>query len=98
MSVSVGILTSTGGLVSHAAVVARGWGIPAVVGAGTLPFAAGDEITIDGTTGDVWLGRPAETVDAAASDDDILSRDLPHLARLEQWAEQAGAALAIAGS
>ena len=36
MSVSVGILTSTGGLVSHAAVVARGWGIPAVVGAGSL--------------------------------------------------------------
>jgi pyruvate,orthophosphate dikinase len=72
MSVSVGILTSTGGLVSHAAVVARGWGIPAVVGAGSLVigpdavyrsdgtrlFGAGDEITIDGTSGEVWLGRP----------------------------------------
>jgi pyruvate,orthophosphate dikinase len=103
MSVSVGILTSTGGLVSHAAVVARGWGIPAVVGAGPLPFAAGDEITIDGTTGEVWRGRPAETVvvsetvDVPVSEDDILSRDLPHLARLEQWAEQASGAFAVAG-
>ena len=33
MSVAEGILTSRGGLVSHAAVVARGWGKPAVVGA-----------------------------------------------------------------
>src|SRR4029453_4820084 len=33
MMVSEGILTSRGGLVSHAAVVARGWGTPAVVGA-----------------------------------------------------------------
>jgi pyruvate,orthophosphate dikinase len=98
MSVSVGILTSSGGLVSHAAVVARGWGIPAVVGAGPLSFAAGDDITIDGTTGEVWLGRPDETVDVAASDDDILDRDLPQLARLERWAEQASGALAAAGS
>ena len=112
MSVSVGILTSTGGLVSHAAVVARGWGIPAVVGAGSLVigpdgvsdpdglplFAAGAEITIDGATGEVWLGRPAETVDVAANDDDILGRDLPHLERLEVWAEQASVALAVSGS
>ena len=33
MQVAEGILTARGGLVSHAAVVARGWGIPAVVGA-----------------------------------------------------------------
>ncbi len=33
MARSVGILTATGGLASHAAVVARGWDIPAVVGA-----------------------------------------------------------------
>jgi pyruvate,orthophosphate dikinase len=112
MSVSVGILTSSGGLVSHAAVVARGWGIPAVVGAGSLVigaegvcdadgaplFAAGDEITIDGTTGEVWRGSPSETVDVAGTDDEILSRDLPHLARLERWAEQAVAALAVGGS
>jgi phosphoenolpyruvate synthase/pyruvate phosphate dikinase len=33
MMISQGILTARGGLVSHAAVVARGWGTPAVVGA-----------------------------------------------------------------
>jgi pyruvate,orthophosphate dikinase len=109
MSVSVGILTSTGGLVSHAAVVARGWGIPAVVGAGSLVigpddarrsdgtvlFAAGDEITIDGTTGQIWLGRPDAAVDVGESDEEILERRLPQLARLERWA-QAGAPVAAA--
>ena len=68
MASAVGILTSTGGLASHAAVVARGWGIPAVVGAaavqvgdgtvvvGDRTFAAGETITIDGTTGEVFAG------------------------------------------
>lgn len=63
-----GILTARGGLASHAAVVARGWGIPAVVGAeevevrdGTIlvagrVFAEGEVITIDGQTGDVFAG------------------------------------------
>ncbi len=63
-----GILTSRGGLASHAAVVARGWGIPAVVGAdeievrdGTIRvagrvYAEGEVITIDGQTGDVFAG------------------------------------------
>ncbi len=63
-----GILTTRGGLASHAAVVARGWGIPAVVGAedvevrnGTIAisgqvFAEGEFITIDGQTGDVFTG------------------------------------------
>ena len=68
MLASEGVLTSRGGLVSHAAVVARGWGKPAVVGAdavrivgrsfiasGTTVFE-GDEISIDGTSGDVVLG------------------------------------------
>ena len=101
MSVAVGILTSTGGLVSHAAVVARGWGIPAVVGADTLHvgasevcdadgnrlFGAGETITVDGTTGDVWVGSATA---AAAShtepDGEIVSRLLPHLLDLEGWA------------
>ena len=60
MQASKGILTARGGMVSHAAVVARGWGIPAVVGAGELhiengvarlgdvELRSGDEITIDG--------------------------------------------------
>jgi pyruvate, orthophosphate dikinase len=66
-----GVLTSTGGTASHAALVARGMGLPCVVGANQIrvdlagrSFTAdevtvkeGDEITIDGTTGEVYLGR-----------------------------------------
>ena len=105
MSVSVGILTSTGGLVSHAAVVARGWGIPAVVGAdslvitpdgvrdraGTRLFGSGDTITIDGGSGNVWLGVPDDTEVSLDSDEDILTRDLPALGQLEHWAGTVGA-------
>src|SRR3954468_24133364 len=69
MQVAEGILTARGGLVSHAAVVARGWGIPAVVGADAVKlershFSAGgvivdegDAISLDGTTGEVVLGE-----------------------------------------
>jgi pyruvate,orthophosphate dikinase len=69
MIVSEGILTSRGGLVSHAAVVARGWGKPAVVGAesvringpsftaGGVTVQQGDVISLDGTTGRVVLGE-----------------------------------------
>ncbi len=69
MAKSAGILTSSGGLASHAAVVARGWGIPAVVGAadvqvgegtvviGDRTFLAGELITIDGTRGGVYAGQ-----------------------------------------
>ena len=68
MMVAKGILTSRGGLVSHAAVVARGWGTPAVVGAdavqidgkmfraGDVVVREGDVISLDGTTGEVMLG------------------------------------------
>jgi pyruvate,orthophosphate dikinase len=68
MQASEGILTARGGLVSHAAVVARGWGIPAVVGAeavritgtrftaGEVTVSEGDTISIDGTTGQVVAG------------------------------------------
>jgi phosphoenolpyruvate-protein kinase (PTS system EI component) len=71
MQASRGILTQRGGLVSHAAVVARGWGVPAVVGAseihidagsvtiGDTVLRAGDEITIDGSTGNIYLGSMA---------------------------------------
>ena len=69
MLASQGILTARGGLVSHAAVVARGWGKPAVVGAeqiritdssfrvGATVVNEGDWISIDGTSGDVVLGQ-----------------------------------------
>ncbi|MHB1598450.1 MAG: pyruvate, phosphate dikinase, partial [Acidimicrobiales bacterium] len=68
MLAAEGILTARGGLVSHAAVVARGWGKPAVVGAQSLKIGpcsctvgdvvvnAGDVISIDGTSGIVALG------------------------------------------
>ncbi len=68
MMVAEGILTARGGLVSHAAVVARGWGTPAIVGAesvkitgdkftvGDVVVNKGDVISLDGTTGTVVLG------------------------------------------
>ncbi|MDR1748832.1 MAG: pyruvate, phosphate dikinase [Spirochaetaceae bacterium] len=69
MAVAEGILTSTGGGTSHAAVVARGMGTPCVCGAeevvfsgknviiGGKKFKQGDYITIDGTTGNVYEGQ-----------------------------------------
>ncbi len=73
MHVSEGILTSRGGMTSHAAVVARGMGIPCVSGAGDMrvdydnkvlkamgrEIAEGEVITIDGSTGEVMLGLVA---------------------------------------
>jgi len=55
-----GVLTGRGGSSSHAAVVTRGMGKPAVVGAGgleALGLTEGMEISIDGSTGDVYMGR-----------------------------------------
>ena len=71
MNAAQGILTARGGMTSHAAVVARAMGKPAVVGCEELSinmkegyFMArghkinkGDAITIDGTTGEVYLGE-----------------------------------------
>jgi len=68
--VAQGILTSRGGLTSHAAVVARGIGKPCVVGCseifideekkqfvvGDRVVREGDVITIDGTTGEIYIG------------------------------------------
>ena len=69
MVAAQGILTSTGGRTSHAAVVARGMGKPCVSGCdavkfpnenevviGDTTFKKGDNITIDGTTGKVYAG------------------------------------------
>ena len=73
-----GIVTASGGLVSHAAVVARSWGIPAVVGAAGLAIddagvtvggrrvAAGEVVTVDGTTGMLLIGDPSRPVGRAA--------------------------------
>jgi len=73
MHSAAGILTSTGGMTSHAAVVARGWGRCCVAGAGEIQidekgrkitvggktFTHDDVISIDGTTGEVMVGSIA---------------------------------------
>jgi pyruvate,orthophosphate dikinase len=73
MHKAVGILTSTGGMTSHAAVVARGWGRCCVVGASDLyinekkrtmsvgdkTLGPNDTISLDGTTGEVIIGEVA---------------------------------------
>ena len=73
MHASAGILTTRGGMTSHAAVVARGMGKPCVSGAGTIrvdyaaqtltsagrTFKKGDIITIDGSVGQVLEGAVA---------------------------------------
>ena len=80
MSLSKGVLTVKGGMTSHAAVIARGMGIPCIVGTRNVVFkeqekillledgnviSEGDEITIDGSTGAIYLEkvklRPPET-------------------------------------
>jgi pyruvate,orthophosphate dikinase len=92
MVVSAGLLTSRGGLVSHAAVVARGLGIPAVCGAseltiderartvtvGTTVVRAGDVVSIDGSTGAVVIGA----VELEVPEDD------PRVERLLEWADE----------
>ncbi len=52
------ILTDEGGMTSHAAIVSREMGIPAIVGSkeATAKLKDGDEITVDGTTGKVYEG------------------------------------------
>jgi pyruvate,orthophosphate dikinase len=88
---SQGILTSRGGKTSHAAVVARGMGKPCVAGAegihvdvrtrqavvGNQVFGEGAVITIDGTTGNVYLGE-VPMIEADFS---------PELATLLSWAD-----------
>ncbi len=75
MIASKGVLTAEGGATSHAAVVARQFGIPCVVGAnmikidlekrtmtvGDLIVKEGDWISVDGTTGQVFVGKIATT-------------------------------------
>ena len=75
MSAAEGVLTTRGGMTSHAAVVARGMGKCCVVGAGELAIdekrremrirnvkiSEGDWIAVDGTTGEVFIGQlPAQ--------------------------------------
>ncbi|MFP4076309.1 MAG: pyruvate, phosphate dikinase [Halochromatium sp.] len=89
---SKGILTARGGKTSHAAVVARGMGKPCVAGAegisvdvsrreatvGATSFKEGDTITIDGSSGRVYLGE-IPTVEPEFT---------PELSTLLQWADE----------
>ena len=94
MDLSKAILTARGGMTSHAAVVARGMGRPAVVGCHDIYideatgkmtttkgeiFHEGDEISIDGTTGKVYKGL-IPTVEASVTGD---------FATLMEWADKA---------
>ena len=79
---SRGIITTRGGMTSHAAVVARGMGRPCIAGAEQLlinydekiisnkemTLQEGETVTIDGTTGEIFLGE-LETVDAEPTED-----------------------------
>ncbi len=92
MHLAKGILTATGGKASHAAVVARGWGKPCVVGCDAIAIdemkgevningkmvKVGDFITINGTNGDVMIGK-VPTIDPTISG---------HFATLMSWADK----------
>ena len=92
-AVAAGVLTASGGLVSHAALVAREWGLPAVVGVAELQLETsgelrvggvavreGEPITIDGTRGLVYVG--ALSLINVGED--------PLLARLRDWCRANG--------
>ncbi len=93
MHAAQAILTTRGGMTSHAAVVARGMGKPCVSGAGTLrvdyrsgvmtamgrTFRRGDIITVDGTTGQVLSGAVAMLQPELSGD----------FARIMTWADEA---------
>lgn len=93
MHAAEGILTTRGGMTSHAAVVARGMGKPCVSGAGSLrvdyrngtmtaagvTFKKGDIITIDGSSGQVLKGEVAMLQPQLSGD----------FSRLMEWADKA---------
>ena len=88
MHAARGILTSTGGMTSHAAVVARGWGKPCVCGAGDIQidekkqqiivagrkYGPKDTISIDGSTGDVMAGSVSTQAPSMSGDFSTLMR------------------------
>ncbi|MEG2813855.1 MAG: pyruvate, phosphate dikinase [Oscillospiraceae bacterium] len=92
MHVSQGILTVRGGMTSHAAVVARGMGTCCVSGCGDIKideekktfslggktFVEGDDISLDGSTGNIYAGA-IKTVEATISGD---------FDRLMKWADK----------
>jgi pyruvate,orthophosphate dikinase len=93
LAAAAGVLTASGGPASHAAVVARAMGKPAVVGVtgltvdaaaacvrvGGRTYAEGTLLTIDGTSGEVVAGTPRIVTATTGS----------HLRRLLAWADEA---------
>jgi len=97
MIASQGILTSEGGATSHAAVVARQFGIPAVVGAsavridldkrqmtiGDTVIKEGDWVSIDGTTGEIFLGQMPTVAPSLEEQTELMT--------LLEWADEIAA-------
>ncbi len=94
MLASKGILTSEGGATSHAAVVARQFGIPCVVGASAIKIELekrqmtvngvtvkeGEWISVDGTTGEVFLGQIPTVAPSLEEQKELLT--------LLEWADE----------
>ncbi len=97
MLASKGILTSEGGATSHAAVVARQFGIPCIVGAsavrinmekreftaGDVTVKEGDWISVDGASGEVFLGKIESIAPSLEEQTDLLT--------LLDWADEISA-------
>jgi pyruvate,orthophosphate dikinase len=94
MLAAKGILTSEGGATSHAAVVARQFGVPCVVGAASIRIdldkrlmtvdgkvvKEGDWLSVDGTSGEVFLGKIPTTAPTLEEQTDLLT--------LLSWADE----------
>ncbi|MBM3124530.1 MAG: pyruvate, phosphate dikinase [Chloroflexi bacterium] len=94
MIASMGVLTSEGGATSHAAVVARQFGIPCIVGASTIKIdlekrvmkvgevvlGEGEWISVDGTTGKVFAGEIPMSSPSLEEQEDLLT--------LLKWADE----------
>ena len=90
MRLAAGIVTARGGISSHAAVIARGWGIPAVVGVpslqineksaffGEVEIKEGEPISLDGATGQIIFG----------SNHVEDSEQIPEIEQLLEWADE----------
>jgi pyruvate,orthophosphate dikinase len=101
MIASQGVLTSEGGATSHAAVVARQFGIPCVVGASMIKIdledrimevdgqvvKEGEWISVDGTTGQVYVGRIPTSAPSLEEQTDLLT--------LLGWADEIAARVDI---
>jgi pyruvate,orthophosphate dikinase len=102
MIASKGVLTSEGGATSHAAVVARQFGIPCVVGASAITvdldkrvmtvgdkvIKEGEWISVDGTSGQVFLGKMPTVAPSIEEQTDLLTllKWADDLSRLQVWA------------